>query len=158
VAIAVTAIAGLLLLLWRRPGDVVRALVPLVLAGIWTVGFVAALDLAFNFVNVVVLPLLVGIGVDSGIHLVGRARAGLPPDVGLTETATARAVFWSAATTLVSFGSLAFSAHRGIASLGLLLVIGMSFTLVANLVVLPAMLRVSHPAIEAAGEIEEAAS
>lgn len=160
VVIAVVAIAGLLLLLWRRPSDVLRALLPLALAGIWTVGFVAGLDIYFNFVNVVVLPLLLGIGVDSGIHLVGRARSGLPPDVGLTETATARAVFWSAATTLLSFGTLAFSGHRGISSLGVLLVTGMGFTLLANLVVLPALLRVTGPGVEPAiegDEVEEGA-
>ena len=141
VAIALSLIAVLLLVLWRSPGDALRALFPLGLAGLWTAGLVAAIDLPFNFVNVVVLPLLLGIGVDSGIHLVGRARRGLTPEVGLTDTATARAVFWSAITTLVSFGSLGLAGHRGVASLGALLVIGMSCTLLTNLGVLPALLR-----------------
>jgi len=140
VAIAVGLIAALLFTLWQRPADILRALAPLVLAGAWTVGCVVLLRQSFNFVNVIALPLLVGIGVDSGIHLVGRARRGLPPEVSITDTPTARAVFYSAATTLISFGSLAFSGHRGIASLGVLLVVGMSCTLVANLVVLPALL------------------
>jgi len=140
VAIAVGLIAALLFTLWRRPGDMLRALAPLALAGIWTVGCVALLGRPFNFVNVVVLPLLIGIGVDSGIHLVGLARRGLAPTVAITDTPTARAVFYSAATTMISFGSLGFSGHRGIASLGTLLVLGMGCTLVANLVVLPAML------------------
>ena len=93
---------------------------------------------AFNFVNLLVVPLLFGIGVDSGIHLVHRARGGSP--TALLETTTARAVFYSALTTTVSFGSLALSSHRGLASLGLVLVYGMTFAVLCNLVVLPALL------------------
>ena len=72
------------------------------------------------------------------MHLVHRAREG-GPGKPLLESVTAQAVFWSAVTTITSFGSLAFSHHRGIASLGLLLVIGLTLTMLANLVVLPAL-------------------
>jgi hypothetical protein len=56
------------------------------------------------------------------------------------STTTARAVVYSAITTMVSFGSLAFSSHPGMSSLGKTLVIGLSLTLFSNLVVLPALL------------------
>jgi hypothetical protein len=79
-------------------------------------------------------------GVDSGIHLVHRARTEELASNSLLETTTARAVLFSALTTVVSFGSLSFSSHRGMASLGQLLVIGMLLMLFANLVVLPALL------------------
>jgi predicted RND superfamily exporter protein len=138
--LAVVAIALLLLALWRRPGDVALALAPLLLASAWCVGVMVVFDWRFNFANVIVLPLLLGIGVDSGIHLVSRSRRSLARGESLAATTTGRAVFFSAGTTLLSFGSLAFSAHRGIASLGQLLVLGMTFTLVANLVVLPALI------------------
>ena len=59
---------------------------------------------------------------------------------GRRSTTTARAVFYSAITTIVSFGTLAFSAHKGMASLGMLLVIGLGWTLFATLIVLPALL------------------
>jgi hypothetical protein len=139
-ALALGSVLLILLLLWRRPGDSLLALAPLALAGLWTLGALGALGLPFNFVNVVALPLLLGIGIDSGIHLVQRARDPRPMETGLAATTTGRAVFFSAATTLTSFGSLAMASHRGVASMGLLLIIGMSFTLVANLVVLPAWL------------------
>lgn len=139
-ALAVGSILLILLLLWRRPGDSLLALAPLGLAGLWTVGALGGLGLPFNFVNVVALPLLLGIGIDSGIHLVQRARDPRPMERGLAATTTGRAVFFSAATTLTSFGSLALASHRGVASMGLLLIVGMSFTLLANLVVLPAWL------------------
>ncbi len=59
----------------------------------------------------------------------------------LMGTTTARAVFFSALTTTISFGTLSFSGHRGLASLGILLSGGMVITVFANLVILPAMLK-----------------
>lgn len=137
---ALGLIALLLFVLWRRPADVLLVLSPLALAGAWIIGATILLDMPFNFVNVIVLPLLLGIGVDSGIHLVQRARRPLRPGEPLAGTVTGRAVLWSAFTTLTSFSTLALSAHRGIASLGQLLVLGMGATLICMLVVLPAVL------------------
>ncbi len=139
--LALASIALLLLALWRRPLPVAAALAPLLLAALLTAGAMALFDLPFTFVNVVVLPLLLGMGVDSGIHLVQRARH--PADEGqmLAGTVTGRAVFYSALTTIASFGSLGFSAHRGIASMGTLLVVAMIISLLSNLVVLPALLQ-----------------
>lgn len=137
-SLALVLITVLLLLIWRRPLDTGLVLLPLVLAGVMTGAAMVLLDQAFNFANVIVLPLLLGIGIDSGVHLVHRAReAGLGKP--LLESLTAQAVFWSALTTIVSFGSLAFSAHRGIASLGVLLVVGLTITVLANLILLPAL-------------------
>jgi hypothetical protein len=91
-----------------------------------------------DFANVIVIPLLLGIGVDSRIHLVHRSEAPLRPNKELMTTA--RVVFYSAATTTVSFGTLALSSHRGIASLGVVLSLGMVLTVLCNLVVLVALL------------------
>jgi predicted RND superfamily exporter protein len=99
-----------------------------------------ALGLSFNFANVVVLPLLLGVGVDSGIHLVYSARSVRADEGMLLETTTARAVFYSALTTIASFASMAGSGHRGISSLAVVLVCAMVLTLAANLVFLPALL------------------
>ena len=139
-ATAVIAVALLLWILWRRPGDVFLALMPLILAALLTVATAILIGLPFNFANVIVLPLLLGIGVDSGIHLVHRASIENSSVEALLSTTTARAVFYSAVTTIVSFGSLSFSSHLGMASLGQLLVIGMVLTLVCTLIVLPALL------------------
>jgi hopanoid biosynthesis associated RND transporter like protein HpnN len=137
---ALLAIGLILWLLWRRVTEMLLVLTPLLLGSTLTVASMVLLAIPFNFANVIVIPLVLGMGVDSGIHLVHRARSeALGPSV-LMGTTTARAVFYSALTTVVSFGSLSFSSHPGMASLGLLLVIGMLFTLLANLVVLPALL------------------
>jgi hypothetical protein len=72
-----------------------------------------------------------------------RVRAGELPDGNLLRTGTARAVLLSALTTMASFGTLAFSSHSGIASLGQLLTLGIALVLLCNLVVLPALVRVT---------------
>jgi len=55
-------------------------------------------------------------------------------------SSTSRAIFFSALTTIASFGSLAISAHRGMASMGLLLTVAILWSLVCTLIVLPALL------------------
>ena len=72
---ALLAIAALLLGLWGRPIETAIALAPLVLAVVLTAASTRLFDISFNFINVCVLPLLLGIGVDSGVHMVHRARS-----------------------------------------------------------------------------------
>ena len=160
-AYALVAVALLLFLLWRRLSDMLLVLAPLMLAGLLTAATAAALGIAFNFANVIVLPLLLGIGVDSGIHLVHRHRVTIEtlghaeaPERELLGTSTAQAVFFSALTTMASFGTLAFSAHRGFSSLGILLLVGVGYTLLCNLIVLPALLTLGG---RAGAEVAEAA-
>jgi len=137
---ALIAISALLWLLWRRITDVLLVLAPLVLSSLLTCATMVLLDLPFNFANVIVIPLLVGVGANSGIHLVHRSKYITSSGEELLATTTARAVFYSALTTAVSFGTLAFSSHRGMASLGIVLSIGMVLTIICTLVVLPALL------------------
>jgi hypothetical protein len=133
-------IALLLLLLWQRISDAVLVLAPLLLAAVLTAAGSVLLDIPLNFADVIVIPLILGIGVDSGIHLVQRYRERQGEDANILQTSTARAVWFSALTTVASFGTLAFSSHPGMASLGQLLTLGIAFTLLCNLIVLPALL------------------
>lgn len=137
---ALAIISTLLFLLWRRLGDVLIVMAPLALGASLTAATAVLLDIRFNFTNVVVIPLLFGIGVDSAIHLVQRAHEGLAEGEQLLDTPTARAVYYSAVTTTVSFGSLSLAGHNGIESLGILLTIGLLYTVLSVLVVLPALL------------------
>ena len=93
----------------------------------------------FNFANVIVLPMLIGMGIDNGVHLVHRHRTN-PDEVDVLGTSTARAVFFSALTTVLCFGSLGFASHRGMAAIGQMLTLGVAATLVCYVVVLPAVL------------------
>ena len=97
-------------------------------------------SIPFNFANVIALPLLLGIGVDCGIHMAHRLRTSPHEGNNILRTSTARAVLFSALTTICGFGNLALSPHRGTASMGLLLTIGIGLTLICTLVVLPALM------------------
>jgi predicted RND superfamily exporter protein len=106
-----------------------------------TAALTVAVGMPFNYANIIALPLLVGIGVDNGIHVVHRMRT---EDVErLFDTSTMRAVLASGLTTVASFGNLAFSAHVGTASMGILLALGLATSMTATLIVLPAWLKLS---------------
>jgi hopanoid biosynthesis associated RND transporter like protein HpnN len=137
-ATALVVIAILLLALWRSFKYTLITLTPLAVGSVATAAASVVADIPFNFANIIVLPLILGIGVDSGIHLVHRHR--LRRDENLLATSTAHAVLFSALTTGVSFATLAFSNHLGIASLGQMLSVGIGLMLAANVVVLPAIL------------------
>jgi hopanoid biosynthesis associated RND transporter like protein HpnN len=143
-ASALVLIAAVVWLIWRNLRDLVLVMVPLTLAGLLTGAISVLVGLPINFADVIVLPLLLGIGVDSGIHMVHRYRSATDPKTDLLATSTSRAVLWSALTTIASFGSLAFASHRGMASLGQLLTLGIALTLIANLMVLPALIALAN--------------
>jgi hopanoid biosynthesis associated RND transporter like protein HpnN len=124
----------------RSTLDTLLVLGPILLASSITVAIAVLLNLPFNFANIITLPLLLGIGVDNGIHMVHRMKIA-PPDQGnVLQTSTSRAVLFSSLTTICSFGTLAFSPHVGMASMGTLLSIGLFCSLLATLVLLPALL------------------
>ena len=135
--LALAAIALLLWLVLRRIEDVALVLAPLLLSSLMTVITSVTLGPVLNFANVIALPLLLGIGVAFNIYFVVNWRRGL---IGPLQSSTARAVIFSALTTAVAFGSLALSNHPGTASMGVLLVISLGFTLLNTLVTLPALL------------------
>jgi len=137
--LAGVAIVVLLFALWRSWRDTALVVVGLGAATLLTVASAVLLGIPFNFANVIVIPLLLGLGVDTGIHLVQRARSEWPADGNLLATSTAGAVVLSALTTLASFGTLGFSSHGGMASLGRLLALGLTLILASNLILLPAM-------------------
>ena len=145
---AFISITILLLVLLRWKSDIFYILTPLVLAILFSGAISVFLAIPLNFANIIALPLLLGIGIDSAIHIVHRIHNSTDYDETILATSSARAVVLSALTTIVSIGNLAFSRHTGTASMGLLLTIGISMTLVCTLVVLPALLknriRVNH--------------
>jgi predicted RND superfamily exporter protein len=137
---AVVVIALLLLVLWRTIGEMLLVMTPLALASVLTAALAVLLGIPFNFADIIVLPLLLGIGVDSGIHLVQRWRLTGARPAELLETSTAHGVIFSALTTLASFATLSFATHRGIASLGQLLTVGVATMVLCNLFILPALI------------------
>ena len=140
---ALLAITLMLYLLLKRKKDVLLVLLPLLTAALLTGALSVLIGLPLNFANVIALPLLLGIGVDSGIHIVHRYRTDLPDGKNILATSSARAVVVSALTTMGGVGNLALSPHAGTASMGLLLTLGIGVTLLCMLALLPALLAVA---------------
>ena len=120
-------------------------LIPVALAFAITAGITVLIDLPFNFANIITLPLLLGIGVDHGIHMVRRSRELSGTQGHVLGTSTSRAILFSTITTLVSFGTLALSSHLGMASMGILLGVGLAVLLIVVMIVLPALLDWERP-------------
>lgn len=138
IVLAAIGITIVLLLRLRSVKLAALVLVPLALGGVATGAFMVLVDMPLNFANVIALPLLLGVGVDNGIHMVHRREHGMPAHGNLLETTTARAVLFSALTTLCSFGNLAISPHPGMASMGIVLTVGVVLMLGCTLILLPA--------------------
>ncbi len=137
-SIALVAITILLLVILRSVKDTLLVLLPLLLASVFTAAATVVFNVPFNFANIIALPLLFGLGVDSGIHMVHRLHYLDSSEENLLGTSEAQGVFYGALTTIFSFSSLAFTSHQGTASMGILLSIGLLMTLICALVVLPA--------------------
>jgi hopanoid biosynthesis associated RND transporter like protein HpnN len=150
--ISVVLITLVLIIVLQRFWDVVLVFAPLALAAMLTVAASVVFNLPFNFANVIVLPLLFGLGVAGSIHLVVREHqeSGAIEEPGsaggVMKTSTPRAVLFSALTTIGSFGSIALSSHPGTSSMGMLLTIAIALSLGCTLVVLPALMNVWPPA------------
>jgi len=134
---ALVAITVILFVALRRLVDVVLVLAPLLLSALLTVILLVVVPMPLNYANIIVLPLLLGVGVSFNIYFVMNWRAGQSAILG---SATARAVLFSALTTGTAFGSLALSRHPGTASMGWLLLASLSFTLLTSFLFLPALL------------------
>jgi predicted RND superfamily exporter protein len=140
---AFVMVAAIIWLVLRDFKDTLLVLVPIALASVLTAALTVAVGMPFNYANIIALPLLVGIGVDNGIHVVHRIRSESVER--LFATSTMRAVLASGLTTVASFGNLAFSPHVGTASMGVLLALGLAASMVSTLVVLPAWLALRPP-------------
>jgi hypothetical protein len=138
--LAIAATAGILIVLMRSARDSAQVVAPVLLAGVVTFGAAAAMSLPMTYSNLITLPLLLGIGVDNGIHIVHRIRSGLPPGGNFFATSTSRAIVVAGLTTMGSLGSMSVSSHRALASMGQLLAIGMVAVLFSTMVLLPTML------------------
>lgn len=142
-------VVGLLILLtiyasFRSIGDLLICVIPFLISLVWTFGLYPFFG-RFGIVNALALPLILGVGIDYAVHFLtaiqvesgpGKGR----PDIEAALSRTGKAVALSFLTTTIGFGSLAFAGRfRGIADLGMTLLIGITCCFVAAVFVLPAL-------------------
>ena len=141
-ALALTIIGILLFVIidFRRWSRIIWVTLPLGLGMIWMLGIMGALHLRFNFFNIIVIPLILGLGINLAIYLVRRydemGVGSMPTAIGTTGVAGSM----SLATVIAGFGGLIVAHHPGLQSLGGLTCIGIITCLIASLTTLPAVI------------------
>jgi hopanoid biosynthesis associated RND transporter like protein HpnN len=136
------ALGAVIVLLWidfRSLAHALLAMVPLALGFVQMCGVLGWLDIPLNAANMIVLPLILGIGVDHGVHLVHLWRQQRGRFV--LGDSTAVAILLTATTTTASFGALILARHQGLRSLGQVLTLGVTTCLASSIVFFPALLR-----------------
>jgi hypothetical protein len=139
--IAFVLITILIAFTFRRTSDTLLALFPVIVAWLWMLALMRPLGIDFTPANMVALPLLLGVGVDTGVHMIHRTREsdGPAPLQSLLH-GTGTAVSVGTLTNIAGFAALIAADYRAMQGLGLLLSIGIALSLVTSVVVLPALL------------------
>ncbi len=126
--------------------DAMLALMPPLAGGVMMFGVLSLCGIPLNPTNLIVLPLVLGIGVDDGVHMVHdfrnrRATGSLGPRNAYQPSAsTAGAIVLTSLTSMVGFGSLCIAGHRGLFSVGITLIAGIGCCLFVSLILLPGVL------------------
>ncbi len=135
---SLAAIALMVFFHFRSFGAVVLSLLPVGIGTLWLFGLMGWFKIPFNPANIMTLPLVIGIGVTNGIHILNRFAEERTP--GILSRSTGKAVLVSGLTAIAGFGSLILAQHRGIHSLGSMMAVGIATCMIAGLTFLPALL------------------
>jgi len=119
------------------------AIMPVFIGILSTLGIMSVIGMELHYLNIIALPMIVGIGVDSGIHLIQRYYENDERDLRSTVVGTGRAVVITSLTTMIGFGSLALANYQAIRDLGIVSIIGVGTTLIASLVLVPCLLNLT---------------
>ncbi len=117
------------------------SLLPVALASIWTLGLMGLWKMDLNFMNLVVFTMVLGIGVDYGVHILHRARSGAADRLATEVTEVGKGVVVAALTTLMGFGSLVLSGYPGLRSMGAVALMGVGFSFLISLTLVPVLFR-----------------
>jgi predicted RND superfamily exporter protein len=137
---ALIAMVLVLLLDFGRVKHTLVALLPLAMGMIATLGFMSMWKFPLNPANMIAFPLILGVGVDNGVHVLHDFCSRDHKRRYHLSHATGFGIMIKALTTVLGFGTLMIAQHRGMASLGLILAIGVTCCMLTALVFLPSLL------------------
>ena len=140
---ALLTLAVVFLLLWvdfRKPGHALIAMVPLALGVFWMVGLMNLTGILLSFMTVMGVPLIIGIGIDDGVHIMHRWRIEGNSRIRTVFSSTGKAILLTSLTTMFAFGSLMFSIMPGFALFGGALFLGVGACFLTTVIVLPGIL------------------
>jgi hopanoid biosynthesis associated RND transporter like protein HpnN len=130
---------------FRNARRTLTALAPLALGLVLALGVMGFFGLPLNPANMIALPLILGVGVDNGVHILHDYLANKTEGCGTLSRAIGRGVLVKAMTTMIGFGTLMISSQRGLSGLGFCLTLGVACCMVMSLVFLPAVLQALRP-------------
>ena len=129
-----------LVLLYRSFVNAFVVFLPLAAGILWMILVAVCCGIKFNVFNMIIIPTVIGTGIDSAIHIYYRYRSA--PDKMIENLKnTGGSVFYSSLTTLVGFGSVALAKHKGLQSIGIMASIGIVMVTLVNLVFFPVIIR-----------------
>jgi predicted RND superfamily exporter protein len=143
VLLVAAACSLLLILHFRSTRKTLVAVVPVFASMVWTLGTMRLLGIDLNFLNISVIPLILGLGIDDGLHILQRYYEGGRRDLSSAIEKTGRAVVLTSMTTMLAFGTLTFATFRGVRSIGIVAVLGVGYALIAALFLVPALLQMA---------------
>lgn len=157
---AIYSLIVILAVLWldfRSIAHALLAALPLALGMAQTLGLMGLVGIDLNPANLIGIPLILGIAVDYGVHIVHDALER--PGPYRISASTANSVLVDALTTILGFGALMVASHKGLESLGRVLTLGVTTCTITSLVLLPAILSLLRPGAgsDASEEVDEAA-
>lgn len=127
---------------WKRTAV---AVAPLVLAVLFSVGILGLAGVPLNPANMIAFPLILGVGVDNGVHILHDYLIRRREKRSTISYAIGRGVLVKALTTMIGFGTLMISSERGLVGLGLILTLGVGCSMLTALILLPAVLHLRTP-------------
>ena len=142
VAIIAGAVVIILLLLmdFRSVKYTILALIPVTIGSVFLLGLIYFFGMKLNYVNFMALPIILGIGIDDGVHILHRYIIEGKNSIPVVIRYTGKAILLTSLTTMIGFGSMGFITHRGIASMGIVLFIGVGACFITSSVLLPAII------------------
>jgi hopanoid biosynthesis associated RND transporter like protein HpnN len=137
---AFIGIIALLLINFRSIRYALLGSLPLAVGLLLMIGGMRLIGISFNSANIIVLPLILGVGIDSAIYILNRYRQGNETPAEVAASSSGVGVFLNALTILFSFGALMVAHHQGVFSIGAVMSLGMIASVAAFLIFLPALL------------------
>ncbi|MBU1078784.1 MAG: MMPL family transporter, partial [Spirochaetes bacterium] len=138
--VAFIVIIFLLFIDFRNLKYTLISLVPLVLGSIWVLGFLVLSGIYFTWMTIMIVPLIIGIGIDDGVHIIHRYRLEKRGSIPLVLRTTGKAVMLTSVTTMIAFGSLRFSRMVGYQQFGIALFVGIGLLFLLSTILLPVII------------------
>jgi hydrophobe/amphiphile efflux-3 (HAE3) family protein len=124
----------------KNPVYALLAVIPVLFGLGGVLGFGEYIGVDLNMISIMMIPLIIGIGIDDGIHILHRYKEEGPGSIPKVVQNTGKAVFLTTATTCLAFSSFLIADHPGMRPMGGVPVLGLTFAFIASVIFIPALI------------------